>query len=530
MSRLEALPQHLLRDILRYLLLSDRVRGPPNRYLIEDYDFQVAILRTNKAINQEAANIFYQDNKWIKFRNGYGDPMETALINHETPYFKLKTMKFENHVAEVDVKPNVISLPVYGGKTTTGLLLLQDIPKFARVLRIVDFANFFGYNIKFALHTPPGGVGNLSKEDQERLLLPMEQVKGVAFRQQVTFTSTFDATLVQRVKQTMTQGVAWLRAGAAEVYDLALSMKRMGDMASNIENRDMAFAKWNDTVMFIDSTMKQNDMMDTRLESVFRCRIYALQCMVDIERQLLDFTDLSTPKKGPKFDHISTVVQMAENAEGFNAKLGYEAVPTSAIARFYRFLGIAELGLDHPVKAAKAFVKSYKIMSLSKTKQGYETAAEWKKLTATQRKAKLDSLYHDLPSNPHTLSGFKAWQGPQVASEHWVMRKLGFQGEFPYADKISGVMGVWLTNEPHPNSSRPGPRTVQLGAVKPEVLQKVVDKHRKEAALPMTQGTAMIWVSLGPNMIGQESVLDDPQAARSMENMSLNGHGGYPTQ
>lgn len=175
MSRLEALPQHLLRDILRYLLLSDRVRGPPNRYLIEDYDFQVAILCTNKAINQEAAHIFYQDNKWIKFRNGYGDPMETALINHETPYFKLTTMKFENHVAQVDVNPNVISLPTYGGKTTTGLLLLQDIPKFARVLRIVDFANFFGYNIKFALHTPPGGVGNLSKEDQERLLLPMEQ-------------------------------------------------------------------------------------------------------------------------------------------------------------------------------------------------------------------------------------------------------------------------------------------------------------------------------------------------------------------
>ncbi|KAI1670787.1 hypothetical protein Ptr902_08129 [Pyrenophora tritici-repentis] len=81
MSRLEALPQHVLRDILRYSLLSDRVRGPPNRHLVEDYDFQLAILRTNEAIHEEAANIFYRDNKWIKLRNDYGDQMNTGSSN-----------------------------------------------------------------------------------------------------------------------------------------------------------------------------------------------------------------------------------------------------------------------------------------------------------------------------------------------------------------------------------------------------------------------------------------------------------------
>jgi hypothetical protein len=174
MSRLEALQQHVLRDILCYLLLSDRVRGPPNRYLVEDYDFQVAILRTNKAINKEATSIFHVDNKWVKLHNGYGTMIETALINHETPYFKLKMKKFDNHVAEVHVNPNFTRRSLFGGKTTTGLLLLQDMPKFARVLRILDFANFLGYNFKFALHQPPGG-GNLNREDQEKLLLPMEQ-------------------------------------------------------------------------------------------------------------------------------------------------------------------------------------------------------------------------------------------------------------------------------------------------------------------------------------------------------------------
>ncbi|KAG9191352.1 hypothetical protein G6011_09440 [Alternaria panax] len=103
MSRLKALPQHVRRDILRYLLLSDHVRGPPNRYLVEDYDFQVAILQTSKAIDAEAAAIFYGDNKWIKLTNGYGTMIEIALKNHEIPYFKLKTKKFNSHVAEVNV-------------------------------------------------------------------------------------------------------------------------------------------------------------------------------------------------------------------------------------------------------------------------------------------------------------------------------------------------------------------------------------------------------------------------------------------
>ena len=175
MSRLEVLPQHILRDILRYLLLSDRVRGPPNRYLVEDYDFQVAVLRTNKAINQEATNIFHEDNKWIKLRNGYGTMIETALVNHETPYFKLKMDEFDKHVAEVNVNPSFHQKSRYGGKTTVGLLLLQDMAKFACVLRILDFANFMAYDFKFALHKPPVIVNTLSREDQEKLVLPMEK-------------------------------------------------------------------------------------------------------------------------------------------------------------------------------------------------------------------------------------------------------------------------------------------------------------------------------------------------------------------
>jgi hypothetical protein len=208
----------------------------------------------------------------------------------------------------------------------------------------------------------------------------------VALRQHVTFTTPFDAALVERVKQTMTQGVAWLRAVAADVYDLALSIKCMGNLAFNTGNADMAFAKWDDTLMFIKNTLKHNEMMGTCLEVEFLCQIHALGCMVHIEQELFFFSDMSIRLVGHKYEHIPKASAQAENAEKFNKLLGYEAIPVSAIARFYRFLGAAELGLDHPIKAAKAFAKSYKVMSLPKTKHGYDTARAWKDITTIQRK------------------------------------------------------------------------------------------------------------------------------------------------
>ncbi|CAG5180891.1 uncharacterized protein ALTATR162_LOCUS9489 [Alternaria atra] len=102
----------------------------------------------------------------------------------------------------------------------------------------------------------------------------------------------------------MTQGVAWLPAAAAEVYDLALSIKYMGDPAFNTGNADMAFAKWDDTLMFIKNTLKHNEMMGTRLEVEFLCQIHALECMVHIEQELFFFSDMSIRLIGRKYEHI----------------------------------------------------------------------------------------------------------------------------------------------------------------------------------------------------------------------------------
>ncbi|CAG5180893.1 uncharacterized protein ALTATR162_LOCUS9490 [Alternaria atra] len=171
-------------------------------------------------------------------------------------------------------------------------------------------------------------------------------------------------------------------------------------------------------------------------------------------------------------------------------------------------------------------------MSLPKTKHGYDTARAWKDITTTQRKLELKSLLAALPSKPHTMPTFHAWQGFQVQSEHWVMRELGFKGDFPYADKITGILGIYLTEKAHPNRSLPGPRTTKLGHVKPEVLKKWVEKHRKELNKRDVPGIGwlIMWVALRMDEIGEGSVHDDQQAAKMLERMSLCGSGGCAVQ
>lgn len=244
------------------------------------------------------------------------------------------------------------------------------------------------------------------------------------------------------------------------------------------------------------------------------------------------FSDMAVDRIGRKYDHVPKKVGYDGDAKQYNELLGYEAVTVSAIARFYRFLGVAELGLDHPVKAAKASAKSYKMATLPPTQNGYNTARSWKELTKAQRKSRLDVFHSALPKTPHTMPAFQAWKGPQVRSEHWVMRELGFKGDIPYADKITGVLGIYLTNKAHLNRSLPGPRTTQIEAVKPEVLRKVVEDHREQVNRPDLPGIELLimWIALGTHQIGEESIHDDPDAAKMLENMSLRGTGGCPTQ
>jgi hypothetical protein len=154
MARFDLLPQRLRREIFRHLLLSDRVRLPPNELMIEHYDFQVALLRVNSAFQADAAAVFYGENAFVRLHWTMKQGAE-PFLNHEVPFFKLKQGAIlHHHIADIWIDFDEIRSHLAGG-IHTFLMLLEDIPKLARMLRILDFANFMGYKFKFEVLEPP---------------------------------------------------------------------------------------------------------------------------------------------------------------------------------------------------------------------------------------------------------------------------------------------------------------------------------------------------------------------------------------
>ena len=83
-----------------------------------------------------------------------------------------------------------------------------------------------GFHFKFQLRQPPLAQSPPSRFIQEKVLVPFEQVRGGAVIQNVSIIGAVDVDLAAHVKQAMAQKIAWLRAGAWEIYELALSIKR----------------------------------------------------------------------------------------------------------------------------------------------------------------------------------------------------------------------------------------------------------------------------------------------------------------
>jgi hypothetical protein len=126
------------------------------------------------------------------------------------PYYDLPAdFKFPHHSAEITINSYKCEKKhVPGVENKHLLLLLDDIPKFTRLLRILDRANFFGFSFQFHLRQPSmSSFPDL--ETQTKLLLPFEQVRGTAMIQQVAMTGPVDAALASRVMQAMTPKVTW---------------------------------------------------------------------------------------------------------------------------------------------------------------------------------------------------------------------------------------------------------------------------------------------------------------------------------
>lgn len=506
LSSFQQLPQHIRLDILRYLLVSERIREPPNHLLIEHYAFEVSILRVNRAINMEAMAIIYGENMFIKIKNDFVDA-EKSMLNHEVPFFKLGRA-FKHHVAEITITIDPLNIrmspSMVAKKPGELVMVLSDVPKYTRLLRLLDFANFMGYQFRFKLHQSHLADSLIPAAVQQEVLAPFAQVRGCAIVQDVKFIGPFDQTVMQQVKVAMTQKIAWLRAGAWEIHDIALSIKRVGDWAFTLKNLDMALAKYEDTREFLKGALTLNTMM-RGLDSTCEKAICGIECTTWVDTALLTLSDAALKHVGKRIyaaiPNMITHLNLAERSAALNEPI----VGPTVIARFYHLLGVAELGLGHPIKSAKAFAKAYKLVTESSTKEGYEVAKSWSTLTIKAQAIRLNKMIAKLPKEPLIVPEMKEYCTPEVDSEHWVMRKLGLQGPIPYEDRIKGSVTLVATFQSGHQDQGLGVATI--GEVKPEILQKHVAKYRRSIDMPIAKGRLTGWIGLSTDdLVGKPKV------------------------
>jgi hypothetical protein len=293
-----------------------------------------------------------------------------------------------------------------------------------------------------------------------------------------------------------------------------------------LKNADMALAKYLDTHSFMDTARALNSMMEgVDLECEKASRVLAVTTMVDTA--LLMLTGFALVEMGREGYTAVTKLAAQIAATGFEAQTGTTVVCSKIVSRLHYCLGVAELGLNHPVKAGKAFARSYKLLSNNSARDGHKTATLWDNLGKQARKTHLGTLLDSLPTKPLEILDMKSYTTPEVASEHWVMRELGLEGPIPYADKIKPAMSIILVDTPHPSHHNQGPHTAHVGEVKPEVLRKHAEKYRKVMNQPPANGRLISWVGLSANQIGEETILNEADYVQSMRGM---GRGGCNAQ
>lgn len=152
-ATLEGLPIELRRKIYSHLLISNKVRQPPNEHLICYYRFETAILRVNKKIHLEASHMLYNENTFITVSCDWGMIL-TVMKNHEVAILCDKpklVARFKKNIMRVHIKfswsrtwkasQNEPTTKQSGNVLESFLILADELPNFTRMLHIMNMTN-----------------------------------------------------------------------------------------------------------------------------------------------------------------------------------------------------------------------------------------------------------------------------------------------------------------------------------------------------------------------------------------------------
>lgn len=235
-SHLEALPEELRRQILRYVLHTQYARlNLPHREVQGDtvtraraFEWTIGVLRVCKTLYHDGKDILDRENKWIRVDMGFcgigADRAWMSLVNHDVHFIRRSNAQvLTNHLATIRVtnqgdKPRPPFIARF-------LLPIEDVPKFAAYLAGMDITNHINYHFDIDVAREVG------ISVQRQLLMPFCQVTGEAFAQLLDVGAEVNATLARRLRNEMTAEIGWLRAKAWDNLDRANMLKTDGDEA-----------------------------------------------------------------------------------------------------------------------------------------------------------------------------------------------------------------------------------------------------------------------------------------------------------
>ena len=181
----EGLAIEIRRKIYSHLLISDKVRQPPDQHLIRYYRFETAILCVNKKIHLEASHMLYNENTFITVSCDW-DLIFTVMKNHEVAILCDKpklVARFKKNIMRLHIK---FSWSQKSKATRVGptnkkssnvlerfLILADELPNFTRMVHIMNMTNGGDrQNTKYLFRMESTSSGAPSLSLQKRLLEP----------------------------------------------------------------------------------------------------------------------------------------------------------------------------------------------------------------------------------------------------------------------------------------------------------------------------------------------------------------------
>lgn len=247
------LPEELLRQILGYLLHTDKIdltRSQGSE--TSKYHFEVAILRTCHVLHRLGLSIFCR-NHFVLLSTRPKTLIDRFERNPQISLWKTasKLKKFKRYHLRLHIGSETASRETK--ETTFGLFCVADIEAVVLELRVLicwqRCISRFTFKLLFELEGLADGSGDLPPKVQHALLRPF--VKSRSHNSIFMFRSDTKASDdVLRLMDSMRSPIFWARANVSDSWELITYMRRLADDALSRNDYICATSRYTEAMSF----------------------------------------------------------------------------------------------------------------------------------------------------------------------------------------------------------------------------------------------------------------------------------------